>query len=314
MQAKTVLDPNISFREEDFQKVRNLIQLEESFNIAGSEGVGKSRFLRHLAYQTSFANSLNKQVLICYIDLRNISDNLLEGINSELKKYDIKSLDELSSVFENYKCIYIIFDESMLLLRYPTSEINKLRAIRDTFKYQLNFIFAFNNMSELPYEYKSLLGIAKYTIDLKPLKEKDMLATINYILDGYEFKLTQAEKAEIVIQAGGYPGKARELILNKLLGNSEFNSKVVLDREKLLESSLYFLTKNEYLVFKAMLEKPNYFIEKDDIAEIISPTSEGIGVSDTSIAQLIRRLRKKLSQHNANVKIKTKRGFGYLLD
>lgn len=308
------MDPNICFRADDLQKARDLINLEESFNVTGVQGVGKSRFLRHLTYQSSFSKSLNKNVKICYIDLRNYSGSLFNSLNAEISKYEISSVNNLDDVFIQFNTLYLILDESMELLKYDVEEINKLRALRDRYKYQLNFIFAYNEKTEMSYSQKSLFEIAKYTVGLKPLNKSDMKATIKYLSNGYEFELKKKEINEIIKEANGFPGKTRGLILGKILGEVEQNSRIILDREKLLENALYYLTKNEYLIFKAMLEKQNYFIEKDEIAEIISPESEGVGVSDSAIAQIIRRLRKKLSLNNAHIKIKTKRGFGYMLD
>lgn len=312
------IDPNIAFRKNDLVKAKDLISLGESFNVVGKEGVGKSRFLRHMAYQPSFLNEFEKdQVLIAYFDLRKTYHDLRHGINNELGKSlekPTKSLDQtLEQLFTTYNKIYLIFDESMLLTKHDLDEVNDIRALRDFYKYRLNFIFAYNKKEELNYDINSLHETAKYTISLNTLGKEDMLDTIKYIMDSYNISLDANELEEIVYKSKGYPGKARSIILEKILGKANEGEKLNLEPIKILEEALYYLTKNEYLVLKAMLDAPNYFIEKDEISKVLSPESAGIGVSDASISQTIKRLRTKLTENRANIEIKTKRGFGYYI-
>ena len=109
----------------------------------------------------------------------------------------------------------------MELLKFGESEVSRLKALRDNYKYQLNLIFAYNNKAEMTYNQKSLFDIAKYTLALEPLDTADMLSTINYILDGYSAELSENEIQETLKRSHGFPGKARELILGKMLGEAK---------------------------------------------------------------------------------------------
>lgn len=317
-----IIDPNIAFRKKDLQKAANLINLRESFNVVGQTGIGKSRFLRHLAFKKSFSESIkDTNLLIIYLDLRGIDTNLINEIQKELQKHLKSKTNSIEStvktLLEEYDSIYIIFDESNLFTNYEVSEINKLRSLRDSHKYKLNFIFSYYKnikKTEIKYELNALFEIAKYSITLNPLEKGDMIDTIEHILNGYNFTLEPQEIEKIVTGAKGYPGMARNLILNQMLGETSETGQFYLDTNRILEESLYFLTKNEFLILKAIIGKPNYFIEKDEIALIISPESEGMGVSDAAISQLIKRLRTKLKKHKTNITIKTKRGYGYFIE
>jgi DNA-binding response OmpR family regulator len=98
-----------------------------------------------------------------------------------------------------------------------------------------------------------------------------------------------------------------------MLGVSDSSLRLDIDKTQVLEESLLFLTKNEYLILKSLLNSSSLFIEKESIACILSPKSGGIGVSDAAISQAVKRLRTKLKSNNIKITIRTKRGFGYII-
>ncbi|EKD99821.1 MAG: hypothetical protein ACD_22C00170G0002 [uncultured bacterium] len=74
------------------------------------------------------------------------------------------------------------------------------------------------------------------------------------------------------------------------------------------------MTKNEYLVYKELYKNPGDLVNKETVSCILSPESEGLGVSDMAMDQTIKRIRDKLESIKSPYKIITRRGVGYFLE
>ncbi|MCA9391657.1 winged helix-turn-helix transcriptional regulator [candidate division WWE3 bacterium] len=112
-------------------------------------------------------------------------------------------------------------------------------------------------------------------------------------------------------------GVAIPLLKRYLVGsvhvpNARFDingGRVFLDSKELEGLSL-----TEFRIIEHLVRNTGKIVTRDELAAIISPDSEGAGVSNESIDQYISRLRKKISLISDGEIIKTVFGRGYMVD
>lgn len=90
------------------------------------------------------------------------------------------------------------------------------------------------------------------------------------------------------------------------LGNLEWSRE---QRQARIGNSELTLSKNELIILETLLQTPGRIIGKDVLAQRIG--SDDTDAGDNMVEVYIHRLRRKLA--NANVKVRTVRGLGYLL-
>jgi len=75
------------------------------------------------------------------------------------------------------------------------------------------------------------------------------------------------------------------------------------------------LSPPQYRLIKLLYDQPERIITRDEIADVVWPGTDGVGVSDQAIDALVRRLRDRLAEvdHDHNY-ILTVRGHGFRLD
>lgn len=75
------------------------------------------------------------------------------------------------------------------------------------------------------------------------------------------------------------------------------------------------LSPPQFRLLELLYRKPGRVVGRDEIASVVWPGTEGIGVSDQAIDALVRRLRDRLSECDArNAYIITVRGHGFRLN
>lgn len=73
-----------------------------------------------------------------------------------------------------------------------------------------------------------------------------------------------------------------------------------------------FLSKNEYLILKLLMERHNHIVSRDELMEVLWGNDEFI--DDNTLTVNITRVRKKLETAGCKDYIKTKKGLGYILE
>lgn len=309
-------------RAGEIKKFLQLIDLKESFSIKGERGIGKSKFIKFITSdQNLHQQYLSKNCLVCLLDIKTVykktPENLIQAVTNaldpKLSTQDLNTaLKCISKMLKQYDLIYIVLDDFESLNGTPKEVSGIIRVIRDEFKHQVCFVYVFVNESLLDKRLLSILDTAGYSLELKRLNSTQMEATIHEFENRYNIKLSQQELQQCINSADGIPLKARNLVIAKAL-EGELPNDENFDQTKLLQKLELTMTKNEFLVFKKLLSNDNAVVTKDEIAQTLSPESEGLGVSDAAISQIIKRIRKALVRSEVPIKIETKRGVGYYI-
>lgn len=318
------------YRQETTKQLVTLMQKGQVFRLTAISGSGKSKYLRYIAhsktiYKKYFSTFLEK---IFYIDLNEIyklnTENLIKivskTINADGDKLD-KKIEELT---KNGKLVYIIFDHFEKTNNFDTdTNCRFLRSLRDKYKYKLGYILSYEKEIQMDeHRLRYLWLISPIEINLPPLSKIDILHVLEDEIKRNSVKFSLTEKEKIVEFCKGKGGKIRDIVLQVSQGenlsqilNIKTNESNLTDNTKIDLTNLQkLLTKFEYLIFVKLYEKTGAIISKNEIAEIISPQSEGAGVSNEAIDQIITRLRKKLKENGINLSIINKHGIGYYLE
>jgi hypothetical protein len=75
------------------------------------------------------------------------------------------------------------------------------------------------------------------------------------------------------------------------------------------------LSPPQYQLLKLLYDNPGRVVSRDEIADVVWPGTQGVGVSNQAIDALVRRLRDRLSELEAmHAFVVTVRGHGFRLD
>lgn len=300
-----------------------LIKQGQVFRLTAKSGAGKSKYLRYIASSKSvFKKYFSKYIQkIYYIDLNSLyktdTETLIYTISKTLNCTPATIEEKIQNLLQKNKKVYIIFDHFENSQYYNELSIKYLRSLRDKFKYKLGYILSYEKGAIIDTnKLKYLFVTAPVEINLPPLSKKDANHVLNNEAKKCSIVFTQSEKNKIIKYSKGYGGKIRDVCQQVLLGKNlnsilNKNPKVVIKNPALDYKKI--LTKLEYLVFSELLTQKENIVTKNKIAELINPTSEGGGVSNEAIDQIIKRLRKKLKDNKVPKKISTKHGIGYYL-
>lgn len=307
----------------------------ESFRFSAESGMGKSKYLRYItSSQTIYNKYFSKdKIKLVYLDLnaayRRTADDLIrcfaKSIGVEGTTLDAEEItSEITKLLDEYEKIYFILDQSELLSDFPDEAIHLLRSWRDTFKYRMSYLLSFekdSNIDEIKLRY--LLNVAHVEIVFRPLNEEETLAVIEQERKRVGIDISDEDRAKIAKMANGKPRIIKRFIGDLFLGKGiKINDKsfpepiavVDLITNSEFEDVQKVLTKNEFLLFsKLHALKGQGILNRDDIALIISPESNGEGVSNEAIDQLVSRTRKSMKKAGVDFPIKTKRGVGYFI-
>jgi len=322
------------YRKNFTVQIVKFLKSGESFRITGKSGSGKSKYLRYFCKSPSVkARYLTpNKIKVFYVDSNRVFDKNTKNLFKEINR-TLKIKGETVEDFENYVekqvnkgvITYIILDHAENLRYYSNTTSRTLRSIRDKFKYKLAYILAHEKGVEFDTDkIKHLLEISSVEIEIPLLTEKETRENIIYYAKTRNIDINEGEVDQITEVSGGLPKYIKQILTYKMAGVEI--GKAIVNVQKLNASSTasgkdYFLekavknmTKLEYKFFEFLYKNPSKVIRRDAFAASISPKSDGSGVSNESIDQIISRLRKKLTDLKMPFKIKTQRGIGYYLE
>jgi hypothetical protein len=289
---------------DDFrQKVQKFLGYGESVQIVAPHGFGKSRFGRSLGG--------------LYLDtnLLQTPQELIEAVKTSAERKLIV-IDSLDRILSSEYCAFFSY----------------LKALRDTHKYQLAYIFLtskavthealpiMGDLYELATEHVEYLptltraeydafGLTGFTPNSKQALEIEKLSGgISFLVKicmlamrddtsldpNLNLKL-KGQIEEMLATNPSHPAYAKASLIQDYLGSKpgEFTA---------AESRLYELLKS----------KQGQIVSKDEIAKTVYPDVKNYnGVSDHALDQLVHRLRSKISHLGSS--ITTHRGLGYKL-
>lgn len=326
-----------AYRESLTKKIAKITESGESFKVAGISGVGKSKYLRYLSSSKEIEQQFfqNHKVKFIYIDLNKTVDRTSEDIIHIISSASGQEVSKLSEIeiqineaLKNYEKIYLIFDHSEIFAEFEERAIRLLRGLRDEFKYKLAYIFAYEIKPEETHAIKHyLFEIAPIELKMDPLSRKESIVDIRFLASKMGLKLSDKEIDLIAEKADGMPRNTKQILsqisvgsnLEKAINDVMRAAPVIkeaksIDPENILDYTLKYMTKNEFIVFKLLFENLGKVIHRDEFAKLLNPQTEGDGVSNESIDQLLSRIRKALKGMNLSYTIKTKRGVGYYLE
>lgn len=319
-------------------KVISIAKTGESFVIKGSRGMGKSKYLRHIANSEAFNSKYAAPYKINFNYL-----NLNTVYSRDVKQF----LYVLCSIFELEDCSletiekgiekspnieYLILDQAELL-EDVDKEIHKvICSLMSSNKRKFSVIIACNS-SKFLLEQKSLEYVMENTsiqIEFTPQNKEQITRTIDQFSKMYETEISKEQKLALAQKSQGSPlfvkqvmasvraGENFEEALIKFLDpKTPFSDKQDEEESKnCLDLSKYrkYFTRNQYLFFKKLYENKGEVVTREDFANLLSPQSKGVGVSNNSIDQNITRVRKVISETRLPFIVRSKRGVGYILE
>lgn len=315
---------------------RKLIPLLEqgiSFKIEGLPGVGKSKYLRHLCssehLQTKYFSK--PSIKFFYIDLNLLftgdTEQLANLISEklEIKKSSPKIVEEkIGELLKTYNLVYFIIDHAEQLLEFDQSAIRYIRAVRDMYKYKMGIILAHEaGVNFNTDKMKHLNDITSLEFTLEPFTHEEAIENLKHFAKAQNMTLS-GEDLELLAKATkGYAKHIRQLLNEMMVGKSAKEAieitrpvNIVHDSggiDALLDKAMKNLTKSEFLVFKELYLAHGKVVTRDQLATVLNPETEGLGVSNESIDQIVSRVRKALAEAGIEIDIKTKRGIGYFV-
>lgn len=320
------------YRKQTTENIAKFVKTGESFRLTGKSGVGKSNYLRHLSNDEKVYKKYFKPlgVKLYYLDLNRYTKATKKDLISEICrilniKPGLTSLKSyLGQLSDQNQKIYICIDHFENIQEYEKGTVAFLRALRDEFKSSLSFILSYDLNQELDKQrlYK-LFEISAVEIEIGHLDEEETARNIRYTAGQYDVEISDEEVEKMVQASGGYPRYIKQLLSHKLAGVDidkaiiniqNLNMGIDKNDDYFLDIAIKNMTKAEYMFFEEMYYKKDKVIVRDRFAHILSPESEGQGVSNEAIDQVISRLRKKLEDLKFPFKIKTQRGIGYYME
>lgn len=338
------------YREKEVQQILAAVRAGECAAVIGLSGAGKSNLMGFIANRPDVFT--HPTILVdCNRLQKNSSDELFRLIrraagDSTPSDDEFNALDTMieKQLVENDGNLAVLLDRFELLADDDAITSN-LRALRDTYKYQLTIVTAtrrpLNPTSELA---ELVFG---HTIWLGPLSESDSIWSVNRYAQrvGLDWGLNIAEKMREL--TWGYPSLLRaaceayasgaNLELYELLDHPAIQRRVKefwddtpsesamrnagLDGNPMLtlapdiqEYDTSQLTEKEFLLLKYLETHPDEVCSKDDLIRAVWPEDQVYerGIRDDSLAQLVRRLRVKIESDPSNPQfIQTVPGRGY---
>jgi len=306
------------YRIKETTKIRKLIGIGECFEIYSPVGMGKSRYLRHIA-----DNNIVSDTKLFYIDLNSTFTKdihpflkiLAQTIDAVSPKAEA-ILQKFKDYLKDYKQVYLIFDHAEELEKLEKDEIIKfLKYVRDSLEKKLGYIVA---TEKEKHKLSELLRIADIKVTFGPLDKSEYINLINHFEKTNKEKFTTEEVEILWEYSKGTPKLIKTGLSYKLL-KFDFTELVKksdksVNNDEILNLAHKTLTNNEFKVFEEMYQNIGKVITRDRIANILSPQSEGAGVSNEAIDQIVSRLRKRVKALNIDINVINKRGVGYYIE
>ncbi len=342
-----------TYREREVQAVLRAARAGESVSVIGLSGAGKSNLLGFLA---SRAGASVPGMRFVQVDC-----NRLHAPSAEaFYRLGRAALGERGPAQDEGEALFALFEDRfnsgpeglcLLLDRFdilldPSLEMlyNNLRAMRDTFKYRLSFVFS--TRQALPANSELAELVAGHVIWLGPLTEADARWSAGQYGERIGIAWQAEQMMALLNLSGGYPSLLRaaceaaadgcalelpallhhpavSLRLNEFwddqpddaaLEQSRLDHVPLLAVSRPLMMAGVQLTVKEKLLLDYLQAHAGSVCTKDDLIRAVWPEDKVFieGVRDDSLAQLVRRLRSKVEPDSTNPRfVLTITGWGY---
>jgi hypothetical protein len=326
------------YRSHEVQAILQALRAGDSAAVIGLSGAGKSNLLGFLANRVS-----SPEIRLLMIDCNRLAQSNAEELYASIRRKlgNINITTDESSVLEECLADHlkswegtlgILFDRFDLFL-HPRQDglYNNLRALRDSFKYQLAYVTSSRQPLPLGTELSELFSGC--TLWLGPLSESDARWSIARYgrRTGFEFGETHIRM--LLALTGGYPsflraacealasGAATEEAVvshpavqlrlaefwedqpsDEALAHSSLVSVPLIRSTHPLKIDSTRLTAKEQLLLLYLQSHPGQVCDKDDLIRAVWPEDRVFlqGIRDDSLAQLVKRLRSKIEPDPPN--------------
>jgi energy-coupling factor transporter ATP-binding protein EcfA2 len=345
-----------SYREKEVKTILAAARAGECVSVIGLSGAGKSNLLRFMANRTAESDH-RFQLVDCNRLLEPSPPGFLRLVRRSLGNTELVPDDALAELDALESTVHQILQPpvthlTLLLDRFdrfsedsPANQavFNALRALRDSYKFQLTYVIATRRPLAVENELAELFHAN--TIWLGPLSESDARWNVGRYAARKNLQWDNAIAEKLIHVSKGYPSFLRAASeayaagaeLEELGGHSAVQARVeefwkddptdqhltlsglaghpLLQTGRSLQVPDAQLTAKEQMLLDYFQTHPNIVCEKDDLIIAVWPEDEIFeqGVRDSSLAQLIRRLRVKIEVNAADPQyIQTIPGRGYL--
>jgi DNA-binding winged helix-turn-helix (wHTH) protein len=338
-----------TYRQKEVTEIAAATQAGESVLVIGLSGAGKSNLLGYLAHRLTTpehpyilvdANRLLEQTPSALFRL--IARSLGQPVPTHLDASDGLEM-ALTDTFQQAQRLTLVLDRfDIFLIHAPL--LNNLRALRDSYKYRLTYVLATRQPLSAHNELAELFHA--HTLWLGPLSQSDSLWNVARYARRKGLNWSETEAEGLIAAAHGYPSLLRSAceayadgtpipqlathpaVRARLqefwsdqpsayaLAQSGLSHHPWLMAEQTPTVETIRLTLKEKLLFDYLRQHLPELCEKDDLIRAAWPEDAVFerGVRDDSLAQLIRRLRRKIEDGGTRPQIiQTVPGRGYRL-
>lgn len=306
-----------TYREHIVNYLIGLAQAKESVVVVAKTGYGLSRLLRFITYG-NYPSKPESVIKIIYLNLLDFSAKGVDSVILYLNQHLITRKKGQSLCF--------VIDE-LGLDEHTETLLKLLRGFRVKDRNNISFIIglSLNNESDFkitnpPNYIQEFVGSNIFR--LPPLSQLDFFKVAEEMLSRFGLRMTRDEMGDLYIRTKGVPSELRSILQNK------FKEKFLNESDEITSPTYELglinghincnnknidldLTKAEESFLKLIIEKRGEVVSREELGNLLSPESEGTGVSNESIDQVIYRLRKKLIKFGCNEQIQTYTGRGY---
>lgn len=299
----------VTYRKKECGYIYPMVANLNSLLVYSKGGVGISRLLRFICLVIKH-HSKPKDVSFIYEDWSLYVENP--------NKLKVK----IENIIETTKGkLCFVLDE--FDLNFGNSFALFLRGLRSKYKDRICYIFGLKTIEQLKNVEKDLdFLIGKNILEIGPLNFSDFSFAASDIAKTLNIKLNLNEIKSLYHKTDGLISDARKEL--QILSQKKNYATLAYKEKKELVFKLgeivflekvitYTFTKSEEQILKRLLGEKGKLITKDELAKVLSPKTEGEGVSDESIDQVIHRLRKKLNNLETTTRIETITGRGYMI-
>lgn len=326
------------YRDQEVQHLLLAVRAGECAAVVGLSGAGKSNLLGFMAARKSDCPALvlvdcNRLAQLTLDDFFSLIRRTLgetEKAGDEYTALEAALRQRLATTSTGLCILFDRFDAIQTALAPAVS--GSLRALRDNHKYRLTYITAARRPPEPSSELAELFYA--HTLWLGPLAENDARWSILSYMKRAGLELDETAMNKLVEFSRGYPALLRAccqayaagcvLKLQALrthpavqrrvkefwadapsatdLINSGLENHPLLVQSVPANSGAPALTAKEALLLEYLQARPGEVCEKDDIIRAVWPEDKAFieGIRDDSLAQLVRRLRRKIEPDPQN--------------
>ena len=343
------------YRAAEVSRVVSAVRTGDSVAIIGLSGAGKSNLMGFMAHRVD-AQPVSFVLVDCNKLRETSTDGLFRLVSAEL---GIRAIADGTTCYENVDnairarfigapgtTLCLLFDRFDAAAAGGADLFSNLRALRDTHKYKLTYVFATRHALPATNELAELLHAN--TIWIGPLVSADARWTIQQYARRKGLVWSSDVEEQLMQVSHAYPSLLRGACEARAAGvaNLEDSETISLrvsefwadapTNAELVNSGLHdahilikrappgfardfaintdALTGKEMGLLKYLQSHPHNICAKDDIIRSVWTEDQAfvIGVRDESLAQLIRRLREKIEPDSSKPRhIVTVPGRGY---